>query len=286
MELGPSELSATNHGPHLELAKDKLTVKYTGDGRHEVGAIQVSVAGACATSSGRCATRTHMYRPVVHTRSCHRACWYAKTGPIVHQTDALHRQCEHSCPPLLVPSPLQANRPVPTRQLVFYFEVTIIDSGDLGKIGIGFTPRDVKLTRQPGCAQGLLHSCTATSLRSRVAGCGRLALGKCDVLCPLHVYFLSVSLRQHGSGGCNAHEPSSKKFAPLTAVHLYQCCVMPTPTPTTGSEYQGGRACPIRTTRSNAHRHAHLKTCRRTTPAAHLAQCLPTCSPPAPLDPM
>jgi hypothetical protein len=42
MELGPSELGPTG-GPHLELGKDKLTVRYTGDGRHDVGAIQVRV---------------------------------------------------------------------------------------------------------------------------------------------------------------------------------------------------------------------------------------------------
>lgn len=40
-ELGPSELSASGQGPHLELAKDRLSVRYTGDGRHDVGAIQV-----------------------------------------------------------------------------------------------------------------------------------------------------------------------------------------------------------------------------------------------------
>lgn len=39
---------------------------------------------------------------------------------------------------------------MPSKQLVFYFEVTILDAGELGKIGVGFTPRDVKLTRQPG----------------------------------------------------------------------------------------------------------------------------------------
>lgn len=52
--------------------------------------------------------------------------------------------------PAAAPSRPQANRPVPSKQLVFYFEVTILDAGELGKIGVGFTPRDVKLTRQPG----------------------------------------------------------------------------------------------------------------------------------------
>lgn len=56
-------------------------------------------------------------------------------------------------PPAPHPPP-QSNRPVAGNQLVFYYEVTILDHGELGKIGIGFTPRDVKLTRQPGCARG------------------------------------------------------------------------------------------------------------------------------------
>jgi hypothetical protein len=47
-------------------------------------------------------------------------------------------------------APPQANRAVPGRQLLFYFEVTVLDQGELGKIGVGFTPKDVKLTRQPG----------------------------------------------------------------------------------------------------------------------------------------
>lgn len=38
---GPTELSIAGSGPHLELGKDRLWVRYTGDGRHDVGAIQV-----------------------------------------------------------------------------------------------------------------------------------------------------------------------------------------------------------------------------------------------------
>ena len=45
--LGPTELSPTGHGPNIELSKDRLTVRYTGDGRsHDVGAIQVRVVYA------------------------------------------------------------------------------------------------------------------------------------------------------------------------------------------------------------------------------------------------
>jgi hypothetical protein len=46
--------------------------------------------------------------------------------------------------------PAQSDRPVPSKQLLFYFEATVLDQGELGKIGVGFTPKDVKLTRQPG----------------------------------------------------------------------------------------------------------------------------------------
>ncbi|KAI8467332.1 MAG: SPRY-domain-containing protein [Monoraphidium minutum] len=87
MDPGPTELSSTQHGPHLEISKDRLSAKYTGDGRHDVGGIQ-------------------------------------------------------------------ANRAVPAKALLYYFEATVLDGGELGKIGVGFTPKDVKLTRQPGWEPG------------------------------------------------------------------------------------------------------------------------------------
>lgn len=43
---------------------------------------------------------------------------------------------------------------MPPKQLVFYYEVTVVDAGELGKIGVGFAPRDCKLTRQPGWEPG------------------------------------------------------------------------------------------------------------------------------------
>lgn len=49
---------------------------------------------------------------------------------------------------------IQANRPVPLRQLVYYFEAKIVDRGELGRIAIGFTPAGFKLTRQPGWEPG------------------------------------------------------------------------------------------------------------------------------------
>eukprot|EP00877_Chromochloris_zofingiensis_P000059 jgi/Chrzof1/10053/Cz04g25140.t1 len=85
----PTELNTSNHGPSLEIGKDKLTVRYTGDGRHpnDVGAIQ-------------------------------------------------------------------ANLPLPTNQLVYYFEMTVLNHGEHGRIALGFTEKSFKLTRQPGWEPG------------------------------------------------------------------------------------------------------------------------------------
>lgn len=85
VQRAPTEFNTGNHGPGLEVGKDKLSVRYVGDGRHDndVGSIQ-------------------------------------------------------------------ANRPVPNQQLVYYFELTVIDSGELGRIAIGYTDKNFKVTRQPG----------------------------------------------------------------------------------------------------------------------------------------
>jgi hypothetical protein len=40
---------------------------------------------------------------------------------------------------------------VPSRQLLYYFEVQVKDRGAKGFIGVGFTDRHFKLSRQPGC---------------------------------------------------------------------------------------------------------------------------------------
>ncbi len=79
------ELNLFNHGHNLEISKDKLMVRYTGDARHanDVGAIQ-------------------------------------------------------------------ANTPVPTQCVIYYYEVLIVDAGEQGRIGIGFSDKNFKMTRQPG----------------------------------------------------------------------------------------------------------------------------------------
>ncbi|GAX77404.1 hypothetical protein CEUSTIGMA_g4850.t1 [Chlamydomonas eustigma] len=49
---------------------------------------------------------------------------------------------------------IQANRPVPLLRLLYYFEISVLEHGDLGRIAIGFTDRAFKLTRQPGWDPG------------------------------------------------------------------------------------------------------------------------------------
>ena len=49
---------------------------------------------------------------------------------------------------------IQATRPVPLHAPVFYFEVTVLDAGELGKIAVGFSDRSFKLSRAPGCVCG------------------------------------------------------------------------------------------------------------------------------------
>eukprot|EP00242_Pyramimonas_sp_CCMP2087_P016646 CAMPEP_0198207392 /NCGR_PEP_ID=MMETSP1445-20131203/10846_1 /TAXON_ID=36898 /ORGANISM="Pyramimonas sp., Strain CCMP2087" /LENGTH=406 /DNA_ID=CAMNT_0043880401 /DNA_START=223 /DNA_END=1439 /DNA_ORIENTATION=+ len=45
---------------------------------------------------------------------------------------------------------IQANRPAPSQQLVFYYEVEVKDGGERGKIGVGFSDKTFKHSRQPG----------------------------------------------------------------------------------------------------------------------------------------
>ena len=45
---------------------------------------------------------------------------------------------------------IQANRPAPLLDGLYYFEMTVIEAGEAGRIAIGFTPSAFKLTKQPG----------------------------------------------------------------------------------------------------------------------------------------
>ena len=47
---------------------------------------------------------------------------------------------------------VQANRPAPTRRLMYYFEMTVKNAGVSGLVAIGFTPLGVKMCRHPGLA--------------------------------------------------------------------------------------------------------------------------------------
>ena len=53
----------------------------------------------------------------------------------------------------------QADAPVPDDVALFYFELRVVHAGARGCIGIGFTDKDFKTSRQPGCA------CAAVWLR-------------------------------------------------------------------------------------------------------------------------
>ena len=45
---------------------------------------------------------------------------------------------------------IQADHPVPTSRLIYYFEIKVLDAGRSGCIAIGFTDATAKLSRQPG----------------------------------------------------------------------------------------------------------------------------------------
>ncbi|BDA46674.1 Ran-binding protein 10 [Coccomyxa sp. Obi] len=84
----PSHFNTNNFGNFLDVEKDKLTVRYTGQGNHnnDVGAIQ-------------------------------------------------------------------GNRPVPRKRRVYYYEVTVLDAGSKGLIGVGFADKNFKMGKQPGWEQ-------------------------------------------------------------------------------------------------------------------------------------
>lgn len=45
---------------------------------------------------------------------------------------------------------IQANAKVPRRQLVYYYEMTVLDAGTRGLMAIGFAEKGFKLGRHPG----------------------------------------------------------------------------------------------------------------------------------------
>ncbi|GAA5874549.1 hypothetical protein JCM1840_002226 [Sporobolomyces johnsonii] len=83
---------------------------------------------------------------------------------------------------------VRANRPVPSQAGVYYFEVTVIDKGVSGYIGIGLSHRHVSLSRLPGweldswgfhaddgrafCCQGTGEPFGPTFTTGDVVGCG------------------------------------------------------------------------------------------------------------------
>ncbi|KAG2398306.1 Ran-binding protein [Vigna angularis] len=56
---------------------------------------------------------------------------------------------------------IQANKPSPTKRLIYYFEIHVKDAGVKGQISIGFTSETFKMRRQPGSVtHSLTHSLT------------------------------------------------------------------------------------------------------------------------------
>eukprot|EP00741_Cyanophora_paradoxa_P020800 tig00021312_g20079.t1 len=45
---------------------------------------------------------------------------------------------------------IQANKPVPSRMLLYYYEITVLDAGTRGAIAVGLSDRSFQVTRQPG----------------------------------------------------------------------------------------------------------------------------------------
>jgi len=45
---------------------------------------------------------------------------------------------------------IQTSLPVPRQSFIYYFEMTVQDKGDKGRITLGFTVKDSKLSCQPG----------------------------------------------------------------------------------------------------------------------------------------
>lgn len=49
---------------------------------------------------------------------------------------------------------IRSDAPVPGRQKIYYYEVTVLDDGERRKIGVGFADKKFKLQRQPGWDDG------------------------------------------------------------------------------------------------------------------------------------
>ncbi len=49
---------------------------------------------------------------------------------------------------------IQGNRPVPRQRRLYYFEVTILEAGERGRIGVGFSDKGFKMGKQPGWEPG------------------------------------------------------------------------------------------------------------------------------------
>lgn len=108
---------------------------------------------------------------------------------------------------------IRANAPVISSQRVYYYEVTIVNDGDHGKIGVGFAHKDFKLQRQPGwdphsygyhgydgmkySGSGQGQEYAPTFAKGDVVGAG-LHLERQEIFFTKNGKFLKVGLEVHG----------------------------------------------------------------------------------------
>lgn len=50
---------------------------------------------------------------------------------------------------------IQTTLPAPSQSFIYYFEMTVKDKGEKGRVTLGFTVKDSKLTSQPGYAMSI-----------------------------------------------------------------------------------------------------------------------------------
>ena len=82
---------------------------------------------------------------------------------------------------------LQSNRPVPCHRLVYYFELFVVDQGEMSNIAIGFSDKRFKLTRQPGYADCAVLKKTLVGGHNEGLPCTLLVESRWDGIWLLHI---------------------------------------------------------------------------------------------------
>jgi hypothetical protein len=74
------------------------------------------------------------------------ACWHHVDEPCASLQVLYKGEGRHSADV----GAIQAHRPCPNNVDIYYFELTVLESGEAGRVAIGFSQRDFKLIKQPG----------------------------------------------------------------------------------------------------------------------------------------